>query len=128
METSKFLGKVIGIYLIIIAVALFVNMHQFVIYVQALINNAALMFVSGFFTLILGILVVVSHNIWKWHWRVIVTIIGWITLVKGASLIFYPHFIDKVTVLFIQNPQVAYFSAGLDFVIGLILVYFSFKR
>lgn len=128
MDTSKFLAKVIGIYLIIISIAMLVNMHQFINYVNHLINEAPLMFVTGFITLILGILMVVSHNIWQWHWRVIITIIAWITFLKGISIIFIPAYMDKTTLLFTQNINIAFIAAGVDLILGILLCYFGFKR
>lgn len=127
MDVSKFLAKVIGIYLFIVSIALFLNVHQFVSYVNSLINNVPLMFVSGFITLILGILLVVSHNIWQFNWRIIITLIAWLTLFKGMTLIFYPHFIDVVTAVFIVNMTVAYIGAAVDLLLGLILIYFGFS-
>jgi len=128
MGVSKFLSKVIGIYFIIVTIAMFVNMQQFITEVNSLINDAPLMFVTGFFTLIVGLLMVVSHNIWQWNWRVIITIISWLSLIKGASIIFYPQFIDKISMIFIQNFNIAYIAAGFDFAIGILLCYFGFKR
>lgn len=86
------------------------------------------MFIAGFFTLILGVLLVVSHNRWVWNWRVIITVIAWLTLIKGASIILYPIFIDKMTLLFLQNMNAAYVAAGIDFLLGGLLCYFGFKR
>lgn len=128
MDVSKFLGKVLGSYLIIVSVAMFVNMHQFLMYVHGLINDAPLMFVTGFFTLVLGLLMVISHNIWQWNWRVIITIFAWIALLKGASIIIHPQLIDKAAIAFMQNTQVAYITIGVDLVIGIVLCYFGFKR
>jgi hypothetical protein len=128
MDKSKFLSKVIGIYLIIISIAMLVRMQEFTHDVTKLINDAPLMFVVGFFTLILGILMVVSHNIWQWNWRVIVTIIGWITLLKGASIIFSLQFLDKAAMLFVQNINAFYIAAIIDLVLGVLLSYLGFKR
>ncbi|CDZ76606.1 hypothetical protein BN59_00880 [Legionella massiliensis] len=128
MDRSKFLGKVLGLYLILISLAMLINMTQFAAYIQILISNAPLMLVTGCFTLILGLLIVVSHNIWKWNWQVVVTIIGWLILLKGISIIFYPAVIDKLTILFVQNTKFAYLSAGIDLILGVLLSYFGFKR
>lgn len=128
MDVSKFLAKVMGIYLIIVSIAMFINMHQFIIYISSLVNDAPLMFVIGFFTLILGLLMVISHNIWQWNWRVIITIISWITLLKGASIILYPNFVDKTSILFTQDMNFAYIAACVDFILGIVLSYFGFKR
>ncbi len=128
MDTSKFLSKVLGIYLLIISVAMFVNMHQFTQYVYKLINDVPLMFVTGFFTLILGLLIVVSHNIWQWSWRVVITIIGWLILFKGMSIIFFPEFIDSLSLSFVHHLNFAYAGAGFDFILGVLLTYWGFKR
>ena len=128
MQISKYLSKVIGIYLIIVTLAMLINMHQFTVYVQDLVDNPALMFVTGFFTLILGLLMVVGHNIWQWHWRVIITILAWLTFLKGAIIILYPHAINTMAIQFIQNIHVAYMAASFDFILGLVLIYYGFKR
>ncbi|MFC3907505.1 hypothetical protein ACFORL_00245 [Legionella dresdenensis] len=128
MDTSKFLSKVLGIYFIIVSVAMYVDMQQFTGYVQRLIHDPTLMFVTGFFTLILGILMVVSHNIWQWNWRLLITIIAWIVLLKGIGIIFLPHFIDTVSLSFVENIYMTYAAAGLDLLLGLFLCYKGFKE
>lgn len=128
MDVSKFWGKVLGTYLIIVSLALFFNMQQFINNVYILVHIQPLMFITGFFTLILGLIIAVSHNIWEWSWRVLITLLAWLILLKGASIILYPHFIDKATILFVQSPNTGYVSAGIDFLLGVILCYFGFKR
>ena len=128
MDVSKFLAKVIGIYQIFVSVAMLANMNQFISNINALINNTPLMFVMGFIVLILGILMVVSHNIWQRNWKVIITIIAWLCLLKGASIMLFPQFIDKTSILFMHNINIAYAMAGIDLVLGLLISYFGFKR
>ncbi len=53
---------------------MFVDMERFLINVKSLINAPAVVFLSGFLTLILGLIMVVRH--WKWDWRVVITIIS----------------------------------------------------
>ena len=127
MDTSRFLSKVIGIYLLIISVAIMTSLSQFTYYVSELVLDNPLMFVTGFFTLILGIIMVVSHNLWQWNWRIIITLLAWLTLIKGASIIFYPHVIDVLTTLFLQNVTFAYSAVGFDFVLGILLCYCGFR-
>ena len=114
MNVSKFLSKVLGLYLLIASIAMLSNMAQFTGYVNLLVNNTPLMFVMGFITLIIGILLVVSHNIWEWGWRVIITIIAWIFLLKGISILFFPQFIDQLSLLFVQNAAFSYISGCID--------------
>jgi uncharacterized protein YacL len=128
MDSSKFLSRILGLYLLIVSTAMFVNMQQFSANVNQLMHEPSLLFVVGIFTVIIGLLMVVSHNIWQWNWRVLITIIAWLSLIKGASILFFPLFIDKLSTLFVQNSKFAYVSAVIDFILGLILCYFGFRR
>jgi hypothetical protein len=128
MERSKFLSKVIGIYLVIVSIAMFINMPQFLSAINGMINDTPLMFTLGFIILILGILMVVSHNIWQWHWRVLITIIAWLILLKGVGILFYPQFIDQMTRQFTQNMNIAYASTMVDFLLGLLFCWLGCKR
>ena len=128
MDISKFLSKVIGIYLIIMSLAMLINLPQFINSVNTLIHDAPLMFVTGCFTSILGILMVVSHNSWQWNWRVVITIFAWLILLKGVSIILFPQFIDRTAILFMQDTNVVYGTAGFDFVLGLLLCYFGYSH
>lgn len=128
MVSSKRLGKIIGLYMMIVGMAMILRMDEFTHLIQNLMQDKPLMFVTGFFTLILGLIMVVSHNVWQRNWRLINTLIGWIVLLKGSSLILYPHVMDQLTLLFLQHTMVAYSAAGMDVVLGCVLCYFSFKR
>jgi hypothetical protein len=128
MNTSKFLAKVIGLYLLVLITAMILNMHHFSDAVMNLTNNAPLMLVTGCMTLILGLLMVVSHNIWHWDWRVLVTIVSWLVLLKGVSILYFPGYIDSLTMLYLQNAMFAHCANAIDIILGLILIYFGFKR
>jgi len=128
MNISKFLAKVIGIYLIIIGIGMFLDMHRFLIGFDDIIKDQPLLFVTGFFTLIMGILMVVSHNIWQWNWRVIITIMAWSTLLKGILLVFYPQLTESYTLFFVNNIGISYLTAVFAFITGIILCYFGFKK
>ncbi|MFZ5801642.1 MAG: hypothetical protein ACOY3K_00815 [Candidatus Omnitrophota bacterium] len=58
-------------------------------------RSPALTFMSGFVTLILGMLLVTYHNLWVWGWPVLITLIGWIALFKGVFLIAFPQMISR---------------------------------
>lgn len=122
MDLSKFLAKVLGPYLIIVSVLILLQ-GNFTARLEHLLSNADLLFVTGFFTLILGLLMVVAHNHWQKDWTLIITIISWLTLLKGLSLLVYPEHLIRISQYFIYNKVALYLSAGLDIILGLILSY-----
>ena len=128
MEVSKFLSKVIGLYEIIISLAMLINMKQFTADIQGMMNNGPLMIYIGCVTVIMGILLVVSHNIWEWTWRLLVTIVSWIVLLKGSSILLFPHVLDQITLQFVTNSNFAYSVAVIDLILGILFCYFGFGR
>lgn len=128
MNISKFLSKVIGLYEIIISIAILTNMQQFTASIQGLMNNDPLMLYIGCMTVIMGILLVVSHNLWEWSWRVLVTIVAWIVLLKGIGILVFPHTMDQITLYFITNSNFAHSVAVFELFLGLLFCYFGFRK
>jgi hypothetical protein len=128
MENSRFLAKAIGLYLVIVALAFYFNMTQYTSYVVDLINNSALMLVTGLMTLIIGILLVVSHNVWQLSWRLIITLIGWATLLKAVCLLFCPESMSQTNLQMMQSATVMYASIIIDLILGVILLFFGFRK
>lgn len=127
MNTSKFLSKAIGFYLLIISLMILLNTHQFLSNVTHLIEDPALMCITGFFTLILGLLMVLSHNVWTWNWRVLVTLICWITLLKGITILILPQHMQMMSLSFLKHNDMIYVSAATDFILGVLFVYFGYR-
>jgi hypothetical protein len=55
---------------------------------------------TGYITFLLGLATVVAHNLWVADWRVAVTILGWITLLKGMEKIAFPDRVNKKAQMF----------------------------
>ncbi|HAK53772.1 MAG TPA: hypothetical protein DCM54_17980 [Gammaproteobacteria bacterium] len=46
-------------------------------------DDKAFVISTGYITLLLGLVTVIAHNVWVADWRVIITVLGWTTLIKG---------------------------------------------
>lgn len=91
MELSIFLAKVMGLYLIIACAAVLVNQKPLNKILKAYAKDIGMVFFHGAFALILGLLLVLSHNIWTLDWVGLVTLLGWLTLLKGLTRMFLPE-------------------------------------
>ena len=96
MELSIFLAKVLGLYLVIVPLAVLVNRKHLPRLVEEFSTNIGLNILASIFALVLGLLVVVSHNIWTADWRVIITILGWLTLAKGVVRLLFLEQVQKL--------------------------------
>ena len=87
---SIFLAQVIGIYLFLVSLAMLMHQAYSKKVIHEFLAIPSLIALSGGLSLIIGLLLVVSHNIWVAKWPVLITIIGWIMLLQGCARIFIP--------------------------------------
>jgi len=125
MDISVFLAKVLGLYLLIMSVAMFSNMKRF----KSIMNegnNIYFLFVTGAMAIIMGILLVVSHNIWVADYRGLITLIGWLTLIKGTVRLVFPDYALKMIKQCTQSSQAYYITDLIVFILGVYLTYMGF--
>ena len=126
MELSIFLAKAIGLYYVIVSLGMILNGARIKILLMEIMKNKALLFVTGFFALIIGILLVTSHNIWVADWRVLITLLGWGALLKGIMLVTLPQLMIETSKKWIQNPISYYITMCFVFLIGIFLLYHGY--
>jgi len=70
--------------------------------------------------IIIGLLHILAHNLWVKDWRIIITLFGWFSLLKGISQFAFPGFANK----WIKNIDFKWFQFFLFllFIVGLILL------
>jgi hypothetical protein len=79
---------------------------------------------TGYITFLLGLATVVAHNLWVADWRVAVTILGWITLMKGIEKIAFPDRVNKKAQVF-KDGQLLW--GAVIFLIGAWFFWITFK-
>ena len=71
---------------------------------------------------ILGMIVIGMHNVWEWNWRVVVTIVGYLSLLKGIMNLFYPEWARYFAEMY--RDKTAYtITGGVTIFLGLYLLY-----
>ena len=87
MELSLLLAQIAGVYLTVVGVSVVAKQRMLREAVDDFFKNHFLVYFAGEMLLILGLLVVLNHNIWVQSWEVIITLIGWVMLLKGAMFL-----------------------------------------
>jgi hypothetical protein len=126
---TLFLSRLIGLYCILVALSMITRRQATLEWVTALLHDPSMIFVLGAITLIAGLAMVLTHNIWSDGARVvIVTLVGWITLIKSLSFLFLPPQIEAG--LFLKRlhyEQLFYLYCAFSLVLGSYLTYGGFK-
>lgn len=126
MDVSIFLAKALGLYVLIMAVMMFAKEKKVKVIVKEMCSDPAMMFLSGCMTLIVGILLVNVHNMWFSDWRILITLIAWITLIKGVIRTLFPHIAVRIINKIMKNKMTYQVISGIALLIGLILCYYGY--
>jgi hypothetical protein len=124
-----FLSRLIGIYCVLVALAMVVNKPATTAAVIALVHNAPLLYVFGLIVVAVGLAMILAHNVWSGGaLPVIVTLIGWLTLIKGLLFLFLPPPAAVGIVLWgSAYEQFFYLDVAVAFVLGAYLTYAGFR-
>lgn len=93
MELSYFLAQLFGLILIVFAVALFLRPTIITVAMRDLRPYSFTMLMAGFLGVIGGLAIILSHNVWEFSWRGIITLFGWLAFIKGITYIAFPDFL-----------------------------------
>jgi hypothetical protein len=86
-----YLSRLLGLSLLVLAVAEIVQRSTLANTALAIVGSPPLLLVCGLLTLVAGVAIVVGHNVWRGGLMpVVVTILGWLLLFKGAALVVIP--------------------------------------
>lgn len=94
MNLSNLLAQLWGITIAVVSFALLIK-PKWLEKLLAKAEKKATMSFWGIITLVIGIAMVLTHNVWTLDWRVVITIIGWLTLIKGLDLLLLPKRMRK---------------------------------
>ncbi len=122
MEISVFLARFWGSLFIILGMSSITA--KFLGRVIQYTEDKTITVSTGYITFLLGLATVVAHNLWTADWRIAVTILGWITLLKGMEKIAFPDRINKKAQMF-KNGQT--FWGFVIFLIGAAYFWMSFR-
>ena len=116
METSKILARIIGPIMIIPAIGIFLNFNTYQGLIAEFSKSPSLCYLGGFMALLMGLVILQFHNRWEAGWPVLITILGWITLIKGVALIIFPGFFWYAT-----SPTTLIVSLAISCAVGIFL-------
>ena len=90
METSIFIARLLAVVYLACCAGFFLKRREFEKLFVELRHSASAWFFSGLLALICGFLLIHFHNHWESSWRVVITLFGWIGLIKGLAMLILP--------------------------------------
>jgi len=132
MNTSRSLARLMGPILLVIGIGMaFGLMMEGAGYSSVLrefIANRALIFLTGILTLLAGVAIINVHNVWVPDWRVIVTVLGWLLVLRGIMLLVFPLTVQVFGDRVAMSQAGVTAGAALTFVLGAILCIMGYEH
>ena len=122
-----FLARLIGLYCLLFGLAIVVQKEAMLEMVAALIRNGPVLLIIEVIGVTAGLAIVLGHNVWSGGaLPIIVTLLGWIILIRGVVLLFLsPQGKVRLFEMF-RFAELFYLYVGITLVLGLYLTFAGF--
>jgi hypothetical protein len=124
-----FLARLIGLFALVQATAMILHKEAVTDAMNGIMGNRPLLLVLGLVALAAGLAMVLAHNVWSGGaLPVVVTLIGWIVLIRGVLILLLPA--DALASMFaaVRFGTMFYVYAALALVLGVYLTWKGFRR
>jgi hypothetical protein len=127
MHTSIFLARLLGPLFLLPGIGILINPRVFRALATEVVRSVTLIYLFGLVDFAGGLAIVLNHNVWTLSWPLIVTLIGWALLIRGAVRVAVPDLILGYVARYIANKRVYPFTGAAAVILGLVLCYFGFR-
>jgi len=122
MAAANYLAALWGFSLTIICLALLINKRSLK-HIWHIAQDEVMLLFGGVMALVLGVASVLAFNVWDSTWTVIITLLGWATLIKGAVILFLPELTKKWYAKFEKRADILPVALVIGVILGCVLIY-----
>ena len=122
MDISVLIAQVLGVFFAVMGIAMAVNSKATAGAIEESVAHKGIMFMWGVSALLIGAVIVVLNNAWTSGLPLLVTILGWLALVKGLFILLAPSAAIALYRKFGHSGMIV-FCGVVAFVLGLVLLY-----
>ena len=126
MGSVNFIAQIVGLFIGLNAVGVLVNTAFYRRMVEEFIESPALCYLGGILALFFGLFILNFNNAWTTDWTVIITIIGWLSVVKGVLLIVFPNVFLHLSNWMRKGDAVMRYMGIIYLLLGLFLTFKGF--
>ncbi|HRO51126.1 MAG TPA: hypothetical protein PLW75_13370 [Hyphomicrobium sp.] len=125
MDTSVYLARLLGPVLAIAGIGILISPNAYLAMAGGMMNDAPLMYLATIMGLIGGLALLQAHNIWVADWRVVITILAWLTVIESAVWLLFPSAMRRLWAPLLSEPLLLV-SAAIVLVAAAILCFFGY--
>ncbi|MSO68452.1 MAG: hypothetical protein EXQ82_11830 [Pseudolabrys sp.] len=127
MQTPIFIAKLMGPILLVVGISVLIDQKSIRAMAKEVIGSRALIYIFGILDLLLGLVLVTVHNVWVMDWRVIITLIGWLSILRGLVRMLFAPFIVKNAPKLLKKQGLLMGVAIVVVILGAVLSYYGYR-
>ena len=128
MQRSIYLAKLIGPIMLVAGLGMLLNGAAYRAVVAQFLQSYALIYLSGVAGMLIGLALVHAHNEWRADWRVIITLLGWLSLIGGIFRTLVPQEVAAIGSGLFTNAVTLMIAGFVVLVLGGVLSYFGYAE
>ena len=115
------LAHIFGLTFMVLGLSMFLNKKWTASVVEEISKSQGLIWLAGLLTVFMGAFIISFNYIWTSGLPLFVTILGWLTFIKGAVILIFPHFtISYYTKM--NRDNIFVWGGVIVFILGLLLL------
>jgi uncharacterized protein YjeT (DUF2065 family) len=118
--------QVFSLVYIAVGIGILVNPQFYKKIFEDFIESPSTLYLGGVMALGVGYLIVAYHNTWTKDLSIIITIVGWLALVKGILIFICPSLMIAVTKAIISKEKNLRIKAVVVIILGLLFAFLGF--
>ncbi len=126
MSSTDFIARLIGLYCVVFALAILINRRSVVGAIEKVAQDQAALLIIEVFGLAAGLAIVIGHEVWTNPLGIVVTLLGWIMVLRGGILLLLPSEKIAEVFAFAAWPQRSQIYALATLGVGVLLTLGSF--
>jgi hypothetical protein len=126
MATSSFLAKLIGPVLAVLGLGMLLNPAGYLVIADEIMKSQALLYFASALGLLGGVALVLAHNVWTPDWRVVITLLGWISILDSTSWILIPRQVQQFWSPLMATQAFPLVAGVIVLLLAAVLCYFGY--
>ena len=90
MSLTSFIAQLFGLYMALMGGVMLIRRDAMLQIMKDIVDQRPLIFILAMLRGLIGLAIVLAHNFWSGPLTIIVTLIGWITFLRGVALLLLP--------------------------------------
>ncbi len=94
-DLTLFVSHIAGPIMLAIGLGMLLNNKHYAVFYKQMSKEPLALFTVAIMTMLMGLLLVLNHNLWGTAAEIIVSLFGWGALIKGLFLLIMPGSVDS---------------------------------